>query len=55
MSRPTRIQQNGQPRTKGIRNPLVAYATFGCKGGSHKNPRDKRAAQKERRYEAAAG
>ena len=55
MNTTTRIQSNGQPRTKGLRNPLVAYATFGCKGGSHRNSRDKRSAQKERRFEAAAG
>lgn len=53
--KPSRIQSNGEPRTKGIRNASVAYATFGCKGGSHKNRRDKRTAQKERRFEAAAG
>jgi hypothetical protein len=50
----TKIQQDGTPRTKGIRNACVMYA-MACKGGPMKNPRDKRQAQKERRYEEAAG
>ena len=54
MKRNTRLQENGEPRTKGIRNPAVMYALLGCKGGAHTNKRDKRRDQKERRYEANA-
>jgi hypothetical protein len=54
MKKETRIQQNGEPRTKGIRNAVVAYAMT-LKGGAHKNKKDKRKAQKERRFEEQAG
>jgi hypothetical protein len=50
----TKIQQDGTPRTKGIRNANVQYA-MACKGGPMKNPRDKRRDQKERRFQEAAG
>lgn len=49
----TKTQQNGTPRTKGLRNASVVYA-MALKGGPMKNPRDKRRAQKERRVEAQA-
>jgi len=53
-ARTTRIQQNGTPRTKGMRNAGVVFA-MSIKGGPMKNRRDKRRSQKERRFEDAAG
>lgn len=44
---------HGVPRTKGMRNAFIASAKAG-RGGAHKNARDKRRDQKERRYESQA-
>jgi hypothetical protein len=44
---------HGDPRTKGMRNAYVASARA-KRGGAHKNPRDKRRAQKDRAYERSA-
>ncbi len=41
-------------RTKGMRNASVVFARA-KRGGPMKNPRDKRRAQKERRFEEQAG
>lgn len=53
MKKQTKIQQDGTPRTKGMRNSVVAFATA-LRGGTHKNSRDKRRAQKARRVEEKA-
>lgn len=45
---------HGVPRTKGMRNAFLADAKA-RRGGAHKNTRDKRAAQKQARYDRAAG
>ena len=37
----TKIQQNGTPRTKGIRNALVLSA-IACKGGPMRDRRERR-------------
>jgi hypothetical protein len=38
----TRIQPNGQPRTKGMRNPIQEYATQGTHGGPMRDRRERR-------------
>jgi hypothetical protein len=45
--------EDKKKRTKGLRNAGVAFA-MAKRGGPMKNSRDKRRAQKERRYEAEA-
>jgi hypothetical protein len=44
---------HGVPHTKGMRNAFQAAACV-KRGGAHKNPRDKRRAQKDRSYERSA-
>jgi hypothetical protein len=42
MSRTTKFDSKGNPRTKGIRNPFVEYAKMGTKGGAMRDARNKR-------------
>lgn len=53
MRRETKIQADGTPRTKGMRNPGVVFARA-KRGGPMKNERDKRRAQKDRRFQSEA-
>ena len=46
--------EDKKKRKKGMRNAGVAYANA-KRGGPMKNPRDKRVAQKERRFAEMAG
>lgn len=46
--------EDKRKRTKGLRNAGVAFA-MAKRGGPMKNPRDKRTAQKERRFQEQAG
>ena len=46
--------EDKKKRKKGMRNASVAFA-MAKRGGPMKNPRDKRRAQKERRFEEQAG
>jgi hypothetical protein len=45
--------EDKKKRRKGMRNAGVVFA-MAKRGGPMKNPRDKRAVQKERRFEAQA-
>jgi len=42
MSRTTKFDSKGNPRTKGIRNPFVQFAQMGTKGGPMRDSRNKR-------------